>query len=216
MQSDAGPLSAGSPPQALKDYLRRHVRLTRDDVAWICGISEHLLIRRGTPFDTAGQAGCGCGFLLDGVLQSYGVSPHGQRVVLDLIFPGTLAPPPTAAGQGGLAGACVEAVTTCTLRFWPGELCRTVLDRHAGWQRLRLRVVEEALLHGHQRYLTARMLTAEERYARMAGELPQEWQRLPQRLIASYLGITPQYLSLIRRKQRNAAAGRTDSRHGAA
>ena len=216
MQPDPGLLPASSPLQMLDDYLGRHGHLSRKDVKWICGVSEQLVLRRGAPLCQAGRTGCSCGFLIDGVLQSYGVSPRGERVVLALIFPSTHVPSPVVAGLRGHSGTCVEAVTTCTLRVWPDELCRKVLDRHLGWQRLRLRVIEDTLFQVHQRHLATRMLNAKERYARMTREFPQAWQQLPQRLIASYLGITPQYLSRIKREAREAAAARDRySQHGA-
>lgn len=43
--------------------------------------------------------------------------------------------------------------------------------------------------------------TSEERYNEFTKTYPQLVQRLPQKLIASYLGMTPEHLSYIRRKQ---------------
>ncbi|WP_343693552.1 Crp/Fnr family transcriptional regulator [Chitinophaga sp.] len=54
----------------------------------------------------------------------------------------------------------------------------------------------------YQRRITANLsLTAEERYARFSRQYPGLEQRITQRQIASYLGITPAFLSMIRGKK---------------
>jgi ribosomal protein L10 len=48
--------------------------------------------------------------------------------------------------------------------------------------------------------------TAEERYRQFTETYPTLVQRLPLKLIASFIGITPEYLSEIRRKWAKANA----------
>jgi CRP-like cAMP-binding protein len=45
-------------------------------------------------------------------------------------------------------------------------------------------------------------MTAEERYNHFLKERPDLYQRIPQKHIASYLGITPEFLSMLRSKKR--------------
>ena len=44
-------------------------------------------------------------------------------------------------------------------------------------------------------------LTAEERYVNFVAKYPHVYQRVPLKQIASYLGITPEFLSVIRKKK---------------
>ena len=44
--------------------------------------------------------------------------------------------------------------------------------------------------------------TAKERYDYFIKEYPNLSQRIPQKHIASYLGITPEFLSLLRKKRK--------------
>ncbi len=187
----------------LIDYISQRSNLPREELEWLARAGERRTLRQGEAFCQIGQARHEYGFLLEGILQVYGVSPRGERVVLDLIFPGAFALAFSGASRGLPADACIEAVTACTLQVWPYELRRTAFTRHAEWLRLGLRMAEDTFNQKHQRYLTMRVLNAHERYASMVAELPDGWQRIPQHLIASYLGITPQYLSRIRRTNRN-------------
>jgi CRP-like cAMP-binding protein len=51
-----------------------------------------------------------------------------------------------------------------------------------------------------QRIMQNLTLSAEEKYARFLEKYPGLNQRIPQRLIAAYLGITPEFLSMLRKK----------------
>ena len=51
-----------------------------------------------------------------------------------------------------------------------------------------------------QRIMQNLSLTAEERYQHFIRKYPGLEQRIPQKLIASYLGITPEFLSMLRKK----------------
>jgi CRP-like cAMP-binding protein len=67
-----------------------------------------------------------------------------------------------------------------------------VFERH-------FRIMLQRAFISHQRRLIENMsLTAESRYCKFIERFPQLEQRLPQKLIASYLGITPESLSRIR------------------
>ncbi|HVI47265.1 MAG TPA: Crp/Fnr family transcriptional regulator [Chitinophaga sp.] len=60
--------------------------------------------------------------------------------------------------------------------------------------------MESAFIAMQNRMLAAISQTAEERYAAFAQQFPELDQRLPQYMIASYLGITAEFLSKIRKK----------------
>jgi len=51
-----------------------------------------------------------------------------------------------------------------------------------------------------QRIIQSLSLTAEERYSHFLNKYPGLDQRISQRLIAAYLGITPEFLSMLRKK----------------
>ena len=60
-------------------------------------------------------------------------------------------------------------------------------------------IVENRLVEQENRILQAISSTAEERYLSFVNQYPHLQQRLPNTQIASYLGITPEFLSKIRK-----------------
>jgi len=61
-------------------------------------------------------------------------------------------------------------------------------------------ILQNAFVAQQQRINQNLSFTAEERYLHFIKKYPQLEQRLPQKQVAAYLGITPEFLSMIRRK----------------
>lgn len=61
-------------------------------------------------------------------------------------------------------------------------------------------ILQNAFVAQQQRINQNLSFTAEERYLYFIKKYPQLEQRLPQKQVAAYLGITPEFLSMIRRK----------------
>ncbi len=76
------------------------------------------------------------------------------------------------------------------------ELCATL----PAYERFFRLLLERNYIANHRRIAATLSLTAEERYLFFMKTYPQFVERLPQHQIASYLGITPESLSRIRRK----------------
>lgn len=67
------------------------------------------------------------------------------------------------------------------------------------WNDMGRRIAEAAYAQTHRRALSLLSLSAKERYLSLLTEQPNAPAYVPQRIVASYLGITPQSLSRIRR-----------------
>ena len=59
---------------------------------------------------------------------------------------------------------------------------------------------ERAFAYSRKRALSRLSMTAEERYLELADRYPNMVKRVPQKVIASYLGMTPEFMSKIRKK----------------
>lgn len=61
-------------------------------------------------------------------------------------------------------------------------------------------LIENSLVAYQQRLIDNLSLTAEERYLKLSKQLPFLMNRLPLNQIASYIGVTPQYFSKMRKR----------------
>jgi CRP-like cAMP-binding protein len=74
------------------------------------------------------------------------------------------------------------------------------------FERLFRMLLQNAFISMQRRISDNMSLTAEERYKKFSTQYPLLEQRLPQRQIASYLGITPESLSRIRKQRTGSRA----------
>ena len=75
----------------LAETIARVSRLPPGEVEWMQAMAERRTLRRGEAFCNIGQTRHERAFLHEGILQVYAVSTQGEHVVLDFMFPGSLA-----------------------------------------------------------------------------------------------------------------------------
>lgn len=99
----------------------------------------------------------------------------------------------------------IEVVT-----FEPSELFRIsrtnfvkLSESSVIGDKIRRSASEALYIHKQKQQIDILIKTAAERYAELQTRQPQIIQRTPQKYIASYLGVTPQSLSRIRRQRGN-------------
>ncbi len=194
--------------------IQRRTKLPKAELDWLKSKGEQRILPRGAPFCKMGQAHHELGFLVTGILQVYTVSSEGAQVVMDFIFAGSFALALESAVQKLPSRVCIEAVTPSVLMTWPYKIRNEALARHPGWAEFETRITEDAFVRKQRRYMSLRTQSARQRYADLDLDLPPEWHDIPQHLIASYLDITPQYLSSLKRASLRAASDARRTRVG--
>ncbi|TSJ64476.1 Crp/Fnr family transcriptional regulator [Starkeya sp. 3C] len=184
---------------SLPDFILQRADLPREEIEWLLGQAKPRTLPRGGVFCAMGQADHEIGFLEEGILQVFALSPEGRKILLDFVFAGSVALALDSATRGIPSEVVFEAVTPCIVTVMPYHLRHVAVERHPGWERLATRMTEEVFARKQQRHMSLRSKSARQRYAELALELPAEWRQIPQHLIAAYLNITPQYLSNLRR-----------------
>jgi len=93
----------------------------------------------------------------------------------------------------------IETLTACTLwRMSQEDGFRLLVN--TGWAEFVRKLLQEVQFNTEALYTEAQTLTAESRYQHLLAEQPYLIQHVPQKYLASYLGIAPQSLSRIRKK----------------
>lgn len=100
----------------------------------------------------------------------------------------------------------IEAIEPSCVLAIPRAALRVAYDADHAIERLGRVFVEQALIGTHRRASRLLNLSVEDRYETLFRTRPEIAKRLPQYMIASYLGVTPEGLSRIR--GRIARAGR--------
>lgn len=140
-------------------------------------------------------------FVVQGTFKAYVIGNDGQENTISLAMDGWWISDPNSYIYQKPATMFVEALEDSTLLQLDFEN-EQILKAHSHQFETFFRTVAERGLAFMQRRLIASLtLTAEERYEQFVEKYPEFLQRVPQFTIASYLGMTTQYLSRLRKKQ---------------
>ena len=140
-------------------------------------------------------------FVAKGTFKAYVAGNDGQENIISLAMDGWWISDPNSFIYQQPATMFVEALEDSVILQLDFEN-EQILKAHCHKFETFFRTVAERGLAFMQRRLIASLtLTAEERYEQFASSYPDFLKRVPQYAIASYLGMTTQYLSRLRKKQ---------------
>lgn len=179
-------------------FLRSRVDLPKTEIDWLMSRMKVRVLNPGDAFCHVGQEDHEVGLLLSGLLRVYTVSVDGTEATLDFVFPVAPVAAIDAATSGGPSQVTIEAIETSSIAVWPFAIRDEAVARNPVWSEL-VRSELETLFRRKNRYARAlQTKDAATRYQEWVAEHPQFLSRIPQYLLASYLGIAPQSLSCIR------------------
>ena|SRR5688572_15174972 len=139
-------------------------------------------------------------FVEKGVLRLYSINEKGNENIIQFALEGWLISDLSSFLTGKPAIYAIDALEDCELvlinRASNDELIKK-LPKYETWMRLQITGAYIAL----QKRLTSILsLSLDERYASLTELYPQIVQRVPQHMVASYMGLTPETLSRVRKK----------------
>lgn len=145
-------------------------------------------------------------FVERGVLRSYKVDEKGNDHILQFAFEGWWMADLYSFMTKEPSLFNIDAVEDCELLLINEESWDTMLSQVPALERYFRILVQNNLIATQRRLLGAFSETAEAKYLKLMDTFPESFQRVPQHMLASYLGITRETLSRIR----NQIANRRD------
>ena len=94
----------------------------------------------------------------------------------------------------------IEALENSKIFYYKKETVEKLFNLYHNWEKFGRIIAEQVFIISQKRFQSLLFQTAEQRYLGLLKEFPEIFQRVPQYLIASYLGIKPQSLSRIRKQ----------------
>jgi CRP-like cAMP-binding protein len=96
----------------------------------------------------------------------------------------------------------IQAIEPCTLAVLDRDAIAPLCDRLPQIDRYLRLVVQRAFAAAQQHRFFTLADTSEERYFRFTTSFPEFVQRIPQYMVASYLGFTPEFISKLKSRRR--------------
>jgi CRP/FNR family transcriptional regulator len=193
-------LTAEGALQQLIRHMQKFVALTEDDAAMLqpylklvnVGKKEHLV-------ETLQPCKYHY-FVVNGCLRMYFFNEKGDEQTIQFAIEDWWMTDHSAFHQGLNSQFCIQAVEPCTLLALHHEDQDKLFDRLPRAERYFRFIYQRAYAASQHRMKIHYDYSREESYLMFKKNYPYFVDRVPQYMLASFLGITPEYLSAVKKR----------------
>ena len=137
-------------------------------------------------------------FVERGMLRTYSIDEKGNEPILQFSMEGWWVADLYSFFTGEPSQFNVEALEDCELLLITEPSWNILLEKIPAFERYFRILIQNNLIATQRRLMGTMIETAEEKYLKLVKNFPGCIQRVPQHMIASYLGITRETLSRTR------------------
>jgi len=182
----------------LKQFVGQFAPLSREEWDAVMPFIETRMLKKNEYFVREGEIARYISFTQNGYLRVY-YNHDGDEITRDISpLHSFVTALPSYVSQTP-SYEIIQAITDCELLVIYRDHLEALYDRYNNWQRVGRRVIEEMFVQTQSRIYAFITQPAEARYKAMMKQFPDIFQHVPLQYIASYLGITSQSLSRLRR-----------------
>jgi CRP-like cAMP-binding protein len=184
--------------EALLSYIRKYINLTEEELSLL---SERVKLRKYLKGQFIVQQGDVCryeSFVIDGCAKTFFIDHDGNEHVVMFAIENWWTADLGSFISGEAADYNVQCLENTTVAQFSHENLELLYEAIPQLERFFRIIIQNAYVASQKRVLRNLSLPAKERYLIFRQQHPEIEQRVPQYLIASYLGITKQFLSKIR------------------
>jgi len=184
------------------DYILQFGHLNKQQIDLLSRKATVLNLRKGEYFSEAGKIPKEVGFILEGVVRFCYYNNKGQEITHHFIDENNFVSDQQKFEAQIIASDYIEAVTDCKLLVFSKKDWDVIGNTIVGWDAITSLILKNCLLKTIERRSPLVSEDATTRYLSFIEKFPKLANRIPLSYIASYLGITQQSLSRIRKNIR--------------
>lgn len=182
----------------LIDEIRSIVNLSEEDITLFMDSFNDVYIKKGDHFLTEGQVCRNIAYVKQGLLMYYKII-DGNEVPCDFAMENGWVTYLKSFSTSSPSDLYIKALEDSHLLTLSSTRLKELFDAQPKFLALRSYYTELYFISNAHHAANLATLTAKERYYKFMKENPELISRVPQYLIAAYLGIRPQSLSRIRK-----------------
>ncbi len=186
------------------DILIRHInskidnKLTANDTSLLSEVFRPKKLRKHQYFMQSGDICKQAAFVVKGALKKYTIDASGKENILELYIENWWAGDKESFMIGTPTPYYIDAYENSELLVITKEDFRNNLSKLSFISELNNVLTERQSFQLMKRLHSSQTLTAEQKIEQLQDTYPEFFQRFPQHIIASYLGMTKETLSRIR------------------
>ena len=180
-------------------YFERSFKLSDADKDVIRTVAIPKTLKKGEFLQRQGEVAKLGAFVCTGFLRSYVIDNKGKEHIIQFAPENWWISDKLGMSKDALATYFIDAIEDSELLTQDMQGHLTLLEKVKGYSESFQRGMEKRTMAKDARIVHSLTSTAEERYDDFLATYPTIAQRVPQHMLASYLGITPETLSRIRK-----------------
>ena len=188
------------PDLAIIKHINRIVSLDEEEMEAFAEIVEERRVKRKSFIVQPGFVCHHQSHLVSGAMRSYFTGPDGSEHTIAIAIDDWWISDFYSYTSQTPASLYVEALEDTVIQQIAYDNVEKICKQYPRFERFFRLVAQKAFAFSQKRALSNIGKTAEERYVEYAEMYPQIILRVPQYVLASYLGMTPEFLSKVRKK----------------
>lgn len=184
----------------INEYLQLFKELTVDDAKFFFSATRQRRLKPGEIYVHAGEMYKKVAHIKSGLMRVYVINEDGEEVTLFFRKEDHQIAPYDCIFADKPSRMFIEAFEDTTIFEIDHEKLQEFMARHPQYEKARLHFHQKLLMESFLRLEKFILLPPLQRYQHFVKENPDLAQRVPDKYIASILGITPGSLSRIRKR----------------
>jgi CRP/FNR family transcriptional regulator, anaerobic regulatory protein len=185
--------------EVLRTYLEVRAVFDDDDFAFVREAFLYQRLAAGEFLQRAGDVSRHAVFVASGCLRNYVIDPKGKEHIVQFAPETWWLADSNSLQTGAPSSYFIDALEDSELLLIDGPSHLALVDRVPGYAAAFRTGLQKHAAAKDQRIVSALSASAEERYLEFLRVYPSIAQRVPQNMLASYLGMTPETVSRIRK-----------------
>lgn len=183
---------------SIVSHVLQHITLNEDEQYLFISLLEEKKLKRKQFFLHEGQVCKHLGFVVSGCLRSYIIDKNGIEHILQFAPAHWWIADVHSFITQQCATLHIDTLIDTTVYLLSHENQTILFEKIPQFERYFRVIAERALAASHKRLLGNLSLSAQERYDNFCTLYPSMVHVLPQKQIAAYIGVTPEFLSKLR------------------
>lgn len=184
----------------LLQNIAKHVTLSEEEKQIVLSKFESASYKNKSILLEPGNVGDWAYFVKKGILRNYTVDDNATEHVISFASPGWWIADMYSFLAGKPSHSFIEVVDDAEVYIISKEKQQQLYDEVPKMERFFRILIENSLIANQQRLVDKLSLTAEERFENFNKKYPDVKNCLPQKHIASYIGVTPEFFSKMKSK----------------
>lgn len=187
--------------ESLLKHLDKHVKLNREEQQMLFNVLQYKKVRKKDFLLKEGQTCMSNYFVLSGCFRLYLITDTGSEQILQFGIPNWWICDYQSLENKAPSDYYIQAVENSEVAILDRSIQQELFNKIPLLDRYFRLMVQRAYTASLKRIQYIFCQSAEERYWQFSNSFPEFIQQVPQYMLASFLGFTPEFLSTIRAKK---------------